>query len=106
MHQRFDMHNAMSFAWVRHDTNKVLMKREQQHLKFWDQFARNQQDWSKGELQERDHGPGRGLNGKCLYNSISVLDAEVHNPMHCIIEPCKVKRPNHEKFYAAHVRKG
>ena len=102
----FDMHNAMSFAWVRHDTTKPLMKREQQHLKFWDQFARNQQDWSKGEFQESSHGPGRGLNGKCLYNSITVLDVEVHTPMHCIIEPCKVKRPNHEKFYAAHVRKG
>jgi len=46
-----------------------------------------------------------GLNGKCLYNSITVLDVGVHTPMHCIIEPCKVNRPNHEKFYAAHLRK-
>lgn len=109
----FDSYDALSFAWVQHNvTNAGKIRTKTQiaenvlknpiRLQFWEHFTRNQEDWESAfevlTTEDMQHG-------KCLYNSIAVLDVGVHTPEHCTIEPCRIKRLDpHQNFYTAHVR--
>lgn len=95
--------DALSFAWILHHTEcptDVFGTGND----IWKWFERNGNNWRAGPK----HVFEGGLNGKSIHNSWNILDSGVHQPNHCIRDPCTFPRINNLEtgIYIAHVRRG
>lgn len=91
--------DALSFAWILHHSECPTNVTEGG---IWNRFKRNEKNWQDGPRFEFEGG----VNGKSLYNSWNIVDVGVHQPQHCMREPCTFTRINNQDtgIYVAHVR--